>query len=49
MPVLRDWRIADLTGLKPAAAELQEKIMAVPAQIMAKAERFEKRMGMSYA
>ena len=49
MPVLRDWRIADLTGLKPAAAEIQEKIMAVPAQIMKKAELFEKRMGMSYA
>jgi len=49
MPVLRDWRIADLTGLKPAAAEVQEKIMAVPAQIMEKAEIFEKRMGMSYA
>lgn len=49
MPVLRDWRIANLTGLKPTAAELQEKIMAVPAQIMEKAERFEKRMGMSYA
>lgn len=48
-PLLRDWKIADLTDLKPAAAELQEKIMAIPAQLMEQAERFEKRVGSSFA
>jgi hypothetical protein len=45
MPLIKDWRIADLTDLKPRAAEFQEKIMAIPAEIMNKAERFEKRVG----
>jgi acyl-[acyl-carrier-protein] desaturase len=49
LPLIKDWKIADLVGLKPAAAELQDRILAVPAQIMEKAERFEKRVGMSYA
>jgi acyl-[acyl-carrier-protein] desaturase len=48
-PLLRDWRIADLTGLTARAADLQEKIMAIPAQILEKAERFEERMGMARA
>ncbi|MDH3189846.1 MAG: acyl-ACP desaturase [Acidimicrobiia bacterium] len=48
-PLIRDWKIADLVDLKPAAAELQEKIMAIPAQLMEQAERFEKRVGMSFA
>lgn len=48
-PLLRDWKIADLTDLKPAAAEIQEKIMALPDQILEQAERFEKRVGISYA
>jgi len=49
MPLLKDWNIAGLTGLKPAAAELQEKIMALPEQIIEKAEIFERRVGISYA
>lgn len=49
VPLIKEWKIADLTDLKPAAAELQDKIMSLPAQIMSKAERFEKRVGMSYA
>jgi acyl-[acyl-carrier-protein] desaturase len=49
LPLIKDWKIADLVGLKPAAAELQDRILALPAQIMEKAERFEKRVGMSYA
>lgn len=49
LPLLKDWDIAGLTGLKPAAAELQEKIMALPDQILRKAEIFERRMGMTYA
>jgi acyl-[acyl-carrier-protein] desaturase len=48
-PLLRDWHIADLTDLTARAADLQEKIMALPDQILAKAERFEKRMGMAPA
>ena len=48
-PLLRDWRIAELTGLTAKAAEFQEKIMALPDQIMENAERFEKRAGMSPA
>ena len=46
LPVLKDWKIADLRGLTHAAAELQEKILALPDQIMERAERFEQRMGM---
>lgn len=49
MPLLKDWKIGELTDLKPHAAEIQEKIMALPAQILEKAERFEKRVGLSYA
>ncbi len=49
VPLLRDWQIADLTDLRPAAAELQEKIMALPGQILEKAERFEKRVGITFA
>ena len=49
LPLLRDWHIADLTNLLPAAAELQEKIMAIPGQIMEQAERFEKRIGVAIA
>ncbi|MGB7860600.1 MAG: acyl-ACP desaturase [Acidimicrobiia bacterium] len=47
MPILKDWGIAELTGLTAAAAEFQEKIMALPAEIMFKAERFEKRLGVA--
>jgi acyl-[acyl-carrier-protein] desaturase len=49
VPLIKDWNIGNLTGLKPAAAELQEKIMAIPDQIIRKAEIFERRVGISYA
>ena len=48
-PLLRDWQIGDLTGLTNKAAEFQDKIMAIPADIMEKAERFEKRVGLAPA
>jgi acyl-[acyl-carrier-protein] desaturase len=48
-PLIKDWRIGELTGLPPAAAELQDKIMALPAQLLHKAEIFERRVGISYA
>jgi acyl-[acyl-carrier-protein] desaturase len=49
LPLIKDWNIENLTGLTPAAAELQEKIMKLPAQILHKAELFERRVGISYA
>ncbi|MGH8916428.1 MAG: acyl-ACP desaturase [Acidimicrobiia bacterium] len=49
LPLIKEWKIADLSDLRPSAAELQDKIMALPAQIMHKAESFEKRVGISYA
>ena len=45
MPLLKDWSIGELTGLTTAAAEMQDKIMALPAQIMERAENFERRVG----
>lgn len=48
-PLIRDWKIGDLTDLRPHAAELQEKIMSLPDQILEQAERFEKRVGLSPA
>lgn len=44
-PLLSQWNIAGLGGLDAKAAELQAKIMALPAEIIAKAERFEARFG----
>ena len=49
MPLLKDWKIADMTDLTGKAAEFQDKIMALPAEIMTKAETFEKRIGLSPA
>jgi len=49
VPLIKDWDIAGLTGLPPAAAEMQERIMALPASILRKAEIFEKRVGLTYA
>jgi acyl-[acyl-carrier-protein] desaturase len=43
VPLLDQWGIADLKGLTGKAAELQEKLMALPRDIIAKAERFEAR------
>ncbi|MCH7899997.1 MAG: acyl-ACP desaturase [Acidobacteria bacterium] len=48
-PLLRDWQIGNLTGLTNKASEFQDKIMAIPADIMEKAERFEKRVGLAPA
>jgi acyl-[acyl-carrier-protein] desaturase len=49
IPLIKEWNIEGLTGLTATSAELQEKIMAVPALILQKAEVFERRVGMSYA
>lgn len=47
MPLLRQWGIPELEGLDTTASELQEKLMALPGEIMTKAERFEARFGMA--
>jgi acyl-[acyl-carrier-protein] desaturase len=43
LPLLEYWDIGNLTDLTPQASELQERIMALPARVLAGAERFEKR------
>ena len=43
MPLIEQWGIASMDGLSAKASELQEKLLDLPAQIMAKAERFEAR------
>ncbi|MEX1288015.1 MAG: acyl-ACP desaturase [Acidimicrobiia bacterium] len=48
MPLIKDWRIEHLS-LGPTAAELQERIMALPAQVLERAEAFERRMGIVVA
>ncbi len=48
-PLIREWRIADLLDLTPSAAAIQEKIMALPSQVMAQAEHFERRVGLAPA
>ena len=45
LPLLQYWRIADLTDLTSTGAEFQDRIMALPAKILAGAERFERRFG----
>lgn len=45
MPLIRQWAIPDLSGLDAKAAELQDKLMALPLEIIRKAERFEARFG----
>jgi acyl-[acyl-carrier-protein] desaturase len=45
MPLLRQWGIPDLTGLDAKATELQEKLLALPDEVITKAERFEARFG----
>lgn len=42
-PLLEQWGIADLSGLTTGAAEFQEKLMALPADLVRRAERFEAR------
>jgi acyl-[acyl-carrier-protein] desaturase len=49
VPLIKDWNIEGLTGLTPRAAEFQEKIMALPGQILERAELFERRVGISIA
>jgi acyl-[acyl-carrier-protein] desaturase len=49
VPLIKDWNIEVLTGLTPRAAEFQEKIMALPGQILERAELFERRVGISIA
>lgn len=44
-PLLSQWKIADLSRLDAVASEFQEKLMALPAEIVRKAERFEARFG----
>jgi acyl-[acyl-carrier-protein] desaturase len=43
-PLLRDWGIADLGDLTPAAEEIREKLLALPDVILRKARAFETRM-----
>jgi acyl-[acyl-carrier-protein] desaturase len=45
VPLLKQWNIAELQDLTPKAAEFQEKLMAIPEQILRQAERFEARFG----
>jgi acyl-[acyl-carrier-protein] desaturase len=45
LPLLEHWNVGGLTGLTTAAAEFQDRLMNLPAEIIAKAERFEKRFG----
>ena len=44
-PLIRDWKIGSLLGLTSEAAALQEEIMALPADLIARAEVFEERTG----
>jgi acyl-[acyl-carrier-protein] desaturase len=44
-PLLSQWKIADLTRLDAVASEFQEKLMALPAEIVRRAEQFEARFG----
>jgi acyl-[acyl-carrier-protein] desaturase len=46
VPLIEQWGIGSMEGLSAKASELQEKLMELPAQIMAKAERFEARFAM---
>ena len=42
-PLLREWGIETLSGLSSKAAEIQERLMNLPGQIITRAERFEAR------
>jgi acyl-[acyl-carrier-protein] desaturase len=46
LPLIRDWGVEHLTGLTVRARELQDRVMELPAQVLRKAEVFERRMGM---
>jgi hypothetical protein len=43
MPLVRDWKIDQLTDLTSKAREFQDRIMTLPARIMRGAEAFERR------
>jgi acyl-[acyl-carrier-protein] desaturase len=43
VPLLEQWGIEHLTDLAPSAAEFQERLMAIPDELVNKAERFEAR------
>jgi acyl-[acyl-carrier-protein] desaturase len=43
-PLLRHWRIDALEGLDARAAEIQEKILAIPEALISQAEAFEARL-----
>ncbi len=47
LPLIRDWGVEHLEGLTARARELQQKIMELPAQVLRKAEVFERRTGMA--
>ena len=49
VPIIRDWGIERLEGLTVQAQEVQEKILALPAEVLRKAELFERRVGMKPA
>jgi acyl-[acyl-carrier-protein] desaturase len=42
-PLIQQWGISELTGLSSEGSHLQEKIMAIPAQLSLRAEKFEAR------
>lgn len=42
-PLLREWEVGAITGLTGRAAELQDKLMNFPAELLVRAERFEAR------
>jgi len=44
-PLISQWGLDKLEGLSARAAEFQDKIMAIPADLIGKAERFEARFG----
>jgi acyl-[acyl-carrier-protein] desaturase len=43
MPLIKQWGIETLEGLDAKASEVREKLMALPAELVHKAERFEAR------
>ncbi len=43
IPVLRDWGIANMTGLDPEGQKYQELIMKFPDELLEQAEKFEAR------
>jgi acyl-[acyl-carrier-protein] desaturase len=44
-PLLRDWKIGSRSGLTSEAAEVQQKLMDLPARLARQAELFERRYG----